>query len=99
MDHNRDNPLKRFTAFWIALLLVGCFGIACVILRPLTHRAVDTAYQEASAARLDTKAAYEEAQSAAIDEEKLSKAISEASKTLSATPTAGAMPLPGVESK
>lgn len=99
MDHNRDNPLKRFTAFWIALLLVGCFGIACIILRPLTHADVDTAYEKVSAARLETKRAYESAQAAALNEEKLSEEITAASKNLTAAPSAGAMPLPGAESK
>lgn len=93
MDHNRDNPLKRFSAFWIALLLVGCFGIACVILRPMTHGDVDTAYEKVSAKRLATKLQIESAQSSAVNEEKLSKAAAATAKSLNSAPTPGAMPL------
>lgn len=99
MDHNRDNPLKRFSAFWIALLLVGCFGIACLILRPMTHGDVDTAYEKISAGRLATKLQIERAQSSAVDEEKLSKAAAASTKTLTSTPSPGAMPLPAATTK
>ena len=97
MDHNRDNPLKRFTAFWIALLLVGCFGIASIILRPMTHADVDTAYEKISAERLETKSKYESAQ--IVDQKKLSDAMTAALKNLTTAPSAGAMPLPGAQSK
>jgi hypothetical protein len=99
MDHTRDNPLKRFTAFWIALLLVGCFGIACIILRPLTHGHVDTAYEMVSDARLATKSEIKKTQAAVIDSEKLEKSLKSAAQTLNQAPSKGAMPLPGVPTK
>lgn len=94
MDHNRDNPLKRFTAFWIAVLLVGCFGVACIILRPLTHAKVNTAYEEISSERLETKMEIEKAQASAINQEKLAQAGESALKSFKEAPKAGAMPLP-----
>jgi|GEM_PF-1323441 len=95
MDHNRDNPLRRFSAFWIALLLVGCFGIACIIIRPVTHARVESAYEMISEERLETKAEIEKAQAAALDPEKLEVSREASVVTLNQTPTAGAMPLPG----
>ena len=93
MDHNRDNPLKRFTAFWIAVLLVGCFGIACIILRPLTHAQVDTAYEKISSQRLETKMEIDKAQASALNQEKLAKASESVLKSFNEAPKAGAMPL------
>ena len=99
MDHTRDNPLKRFTAFWIALLLVGCFGIACVLLRPLTHGQVDTAYEMVSDARLATQSEIMKSQAAALDSDKLEKTLKSAAQTLNQAPSKGAMPLPGAPTK
>ncbi|MDB4353700.1 hypothetical protein N9Z02_00180 [Akkermansiaceae bacterium] len=95
MDHTRDNPLKRFSAFWIAFLLVGCFGIACVILRPLTHGEVDTAYEMVSEERLAVKAEIKKAEAASLSSEKLQKALEATAKNLNQPPSKGAMPLPG----
>ncbi len=99
MDHNRDNPLKRFSAFWVALLLVGCFGIACIILRPLTHAKVETAYEQISDERLATKAEIEKTQAAALSSEKVAKALKASAANLKQAPAAGAMPLPGASTK
>ena len=99
MDHNRDNPLKRFSAFWIALLLVGCFGIACVILRPMTHAEVEDAYEMKSNERLATKADIEKAQAAALDPAKLEESLKASAATLNQAPSKGAMPLPGASTK
>ncbi|MDA7519748.1 hypothetical protein N9A89_01730 [Akkermansiaceae bacterium] len=95
MDHNRDNPLKRFSAFWIAILLVGCFGVACIILRPMTHAKVESAYEMIADERLATKAEIEKAQAAALNSERLEKSLKASAATLNQTPAAGAMPLPG----
>ena len=99
MDHNRDNPLKRFSAFWIAILLVGCFGIACIILRPMTHAKVEGAYEKMSDARLATKAEIEKAEAAVLSSEKLEKALKASAANLNQAPAAGAMPLPGASTK
>jgi len=95
MDHTRDNPLKRFTAFWIALLLVTAFGIACIILRPLTHGKVDSAYEAAREERLVVKSGIDRAQSGAINNDALSKAIESQAKTFKEKPSAGSMAVPG----
>lgn len=96
MDHTRDNPLKRFTAFWIAILLVVCFGVALIILRPLTHAKAQTAYDMKSEVRLEIKADIDRAQEDALNSEALQKAIDEQSKSFSNnTVTPGNMPVPG----
>jgi mono/diheme cytochrome c family protein len=35
MDPALDNPLKRFSSFWLGLLLFAVFGLACLVLGPL----------------------------------------------------------------
>ena len=98
MDHTRDNPLKRFSAFWIAILLVTTFGIGCVILRPLTHGKVDTAYEAAAAGRLAIKNDVLKAESAALNTTALSEKMESVAKTLNVTePSQGVMPVPGTE--
>jgi len=94
MDHTRDNPLKRFNAFWVAILLVTTFGIGCVILRPLTHGKVDTAYETASAARLAIKNEVLKAEAETLNVEALKKQMASLAKTLnSGEPTQGVMPV------
>lgn len=95
MDHTRDNPLKRFTAFWIALLLVTAFGIACIILRPLTHGKVDTAYEMAGEDRLSIKADIEKVQADTLNEGALQKALEAGAAGLLGEPSAGSMPVAG----
>lgn len=95
MDHTRDNPLKRFTAFWVAVLLVATFGVGTLIFLPLTLRKVDSAYQENSEVRLATKSEITKAEAAAVDPEALKKAIIESARTLAAQePTPGSMAVP-----
>jgi len=76
MDHTRDNPLKRFTAFWIALLLVFCFAVALLLLRPLTHHDSVSADQIIAENRREVKREVDSAQSDALDQEALREAIS-----------------------
>jgi hypothetical protein len=97
MDPNRDNPLKRFSAFWIAFLMVSTFGIGGMILRPLTHAKVDTAYEMKSEERLAVKKKIESEQAAALSKEKLEEAISLTAESLNKAPTPGAMKLPGAQ--
>ena len=82
MDHTRDNPLKRFAAFWIAALLIACFAIACVILRPMTHAKVDTAYEAKSEERMVLISEARSAQKAAYDPAKIDKTIKAQAETL-----------------
>ena len=94
MDHTRDNPLKRFAAFWIAALLIASFAIACVILRPMTHRDVTTVYDMKAEARLELVSEARAAQGAALNTAALEKAIAEPSDNLSKqVPTPGSKPL------
>lgn len=95
MDHTRDNPLKRFKAFWIALLLVFSFGVALLLLRPLTHGDADTAPDVDGRARLEVKDEIDRAQSNALNEKALAAAISEQLKSFSQnTESKGAKPVP-----
>ncbi|MGD1977776.1 MAG: hypothetical protein PVJ98_00135 [Akkermansiaceae bacterium] len=96
MDHTRDNPLKRFKAFWIALLLVFSFGVALILLRPLTHGDNDGAMDITAKGRLETKEAIDREQSQALNTEGLESAYAEQLKTFAENKmTKGAMPVPG----
>lgn len=95
MDHTRDNPLKRFKAFWLANILVLSFGVALILLRPLTHMDSDTAMDVTGQARLEIKKEVDRGQSEALDSDALAKAVSEQLKTFGQNTAAkGAMPLP-----
>ena len=96
MDHTRDNPLKRFTAFWIAFLLVATFGIGCIILRPLTHGEVSTAEQAAAEGRLQIKAEVLEAEAETLNLSALEAALTSHAKDLtnSQAPEPGSMAVP-----
>ncbi len=88
MDHTRDNPLKRFTAFWIAILLVASFGIACLIVRPITHARVDSAVKAAADDRRAIRAQIDSAQEQKINRTSLDKALqSQAQSLLTSKPT------------
>ncbi len=87
MDHTRDNPLKRFTAFWVALLLVTAFGIACILIRPMTHAKVESATQAAADARRAVRADVDRAQSKALNEDALDDALKASAKALVPTQT------------
>lgn len=94
MDHTRDNPLKRFAAFWIATLLIVSFAIACVIVRPMTHGDVNTVYDMKSEARLTLVSEARAAQEAALDTAAIEKAITKPSDNLhQQVPTPGSKPL------
>ncbi|YCM44369.1 hypothetical protein V2O64_23985 [Verrucomicrobiaceae bacterium 227] len=100
MDHTRDNPLKRFNAFWIAILLVTTFGIGCLIVGPFTRTKVKTAYQEVSAERLAIKSDVLKAEAAALNTEALQEQMKSLAGTLnSVEPTPGSMIVPGSTSE
>lgn len=75
MDHTRDNPLKRFTAFWIALLLVFSFAVAMILLRPMTHHDSTSADEVISSNRLKVKREVDSAQDDALNSEALQEAL------------------------
>jgi hypothetical protein len=75
MDHTRDNPLKRFTAFWIALLLVFSFAVALLLLRPLTHHDSESTGDLIREQRLEVKRQIDRDQKEALNGESLQKAI------------------------
>lgn len=96
MDHTRDNPLKRFTAFWITLLLVFCFGVALIILRPLTHSKAQTAYDLKSESKLEVKEEVDRAQESALNQAALKKAMAAQVSSFKQNVVApGSMPVPG----
>ena len=95
MDHTRDNPLKRFKAFWIANLLVFSFGVALILLRPLTHMDSDSATDVTAQARWEVKKEVDSAQKAALAPEALQAALAEQAKGFAGqAESKGAMPLP-----
>lgn len=97
MDHTRDNPLKRFTAFWIAILLVTSFGIALIITQPFAPDKTDKAYEMVSEGRLEIKEEIDRAQDEALNESALSAAIAELAKSFDQNKESkGSMPVPGV---
>lgn len=96
MDHTRDNPLKRFAAFWIAALLIASFAIACVILRPMTHADVKTVDDVKSEDRLALASEARIAQEAALNTTSLEAALKAQSESLlKQAPTPGSKPLAG----
>lgn len=95
MDHTRDNPLKRFTAFWIALLLVVAFAIACILVKLFVGSAEDEAYVQASRERLLVKMEILDQQADALNEEALAEKLADRSALLIDQPKPSAMPVPG----
>jgi len=95
MDHTRDNPLKRFTAFWIAILLVFCFGVALILLRPLTHLDSESIAEIISEERLEVKRNTDLDQEEALNAEALEAALQDKLKSFDQnTVEKGAMPVP-----
>ena len=67
MDTVSDNPLKRFSTFWLGLFLFGAFGAFCLVLGPyLKSEKKDPAYRAAADKRLAMKAEMEAAQAEAL---------------------------------
>ena len=64
MDSANDNPLKRFSSFWLGLLLTAAFGILCLLAAPWFVSAPGVAYEEAMGERrAKIRAEVEEGQS------------------------------------
>lgn len=84
MDHTRDNPLKRFTAFWVAFIIVSSFGIGAIILGAFSGDDVDPAYEAVSKERLEVKTSIDNAQKAGADPAKLAAAIASHADALKA---------------
>ncbi len=76
--------------------MIGLFGIACIILRPLTHARQETAYMIKGEERLQIRDTIDRAQKAALEAKKIDdEAVSSFAKTLNKAPSAGAMAVPG----
>jgi hypothetical protein len=96
MDHTRDNPLKRFTAFWIAILLATSFGIALIITQPFAPDKTDKAYKMVGEGRLEIKEEIDRAQDDALNESALADAFQAQAKSFDKnTESKGSMPIPG----
>jgi hypothetical protein len=96
MDHTRDNPLKRFTAFWIAILMVTSFGIALIITQPFAPDKTDKAYEMMGEGRLEIKEEIDRAQDDALNEAALSGALQAQTKSFGQNKERkGNMPVPG----
>ena len=95
MDHTRDNPLKRFTAFWVALLLVTAFAIAIILLRPLTHGKVDSAEAAKAEERRAVRTEVDREQSKNLSGGALDEALTaNATSLLSSKPAPSAIKVP-----
>jgi len=95
MDHTRDNPLKRFTAFWVALLLVTAFGIAAILLRPLTHAQADSTIEAKAEERRAVRADVDREQSKNLSGGALDEALAASAKSLhSSKPAPSAIKVP-----
>ena len=67
MDTASDNPLKRFSSFWLGLLLMAAFGILALVATPFLKNDRGDATDEAAAAkRHATFMAMQAAQEAAL---------------------------------
>jgi uncharacterized protein YlxW (UPF0749 family) len=96
MDHTRDNTLRRFSAFWIAILLATSFGIALIITQPFAPDKTDKAYQMLSEGRLEIKDEIDRAQDDALNKEALAKALQAQAKSFDKNmESKGSMPVPG----
>ncbi|MDB4652845.1 hypothetical protein OAE39_01075 [Akkermansiaceae bacterium] len=96
MDHTRDNPLKRFTAFWIAILMVTSFGIALIITQPFVSDNTDKVYEMVGKGRLEIKEEIDRAQDGALNEGALSDALQAQIKSFRENnESKGSMPVPG----
>ncbi len=96
MDHTRDNPLKRFTAFWIAILLVTSFGIALIITQPFAPDKTDKAYEMMGEGRLEIKEEIDRVQDDALNEAALAEALQAQIKSFGQNKESkGSMPVPG----
>jgi mono/diheme cytochrome c family protein len=89
MDTVSDNPLKRFSSFWLGLILFGAFGVLCLVLGPyLTAEKKDPAYQAAADKRLAVKAEMEAAQAESLKVDPVTVFAKTGAELLSVTPGA-----------
>ena len=96
MDHTRDNPLKRFSAFWIAILLATSFGVALIITQPFAPGKTDKAYEMVGEGRLKIKDEIDRAQDDALNEAALAEALQAQAMSFDKnTESKGSMPVPG----
>ena len=96
MDHSRDNPLRRFSAFWIAILLATSFGIALIITQPFAPDKTDKTYEMVSKGRLEIKDGIDRAQDEAFNEGALAEALQAQAESFDKnTESKGRMPVPG----
>lgn len=94
MDHTRDNPLKRFTAFWIAIALISVFGLASLFISPLAARGESEAYQIKMEERLDLKRGTLAQQEAKVAEMNVEENSALYLKEMGVKPTASGMAVP-----
>ena len=95
MDHTRDNPLKRFSAFWIAIVLATSFGLALIITQPFAPDKTDKAYEMVGEGRLEIKEEIDRAQNDALNEAALADALQAQAKSFDKnTESKGSMPIP-----
>ena len=67
MDTASDNPLKRFSSFWLGLILIAAFGILALVLVPfIKNSREDAVYEAAASKRRATLGEMEAAQAAAL---------------------------------
>lgn len=51
MDTANDNPLKRFSNFWLGVLLFGIFGLGCLLLAPWFNKPTEGSFDAANRER------------------------------------------------
>ena len=94
MDFTRDNPLKRFTAFWIGLGIFLIFGALALIVSPLASERQDKAYEIKEAQRLDTKRGILIAQETDLESRDLEKGRQAADLMAATAPKISEMKVP-----
>ena len=68
MDTPQDNPLKRFGAFWLGLVLFGLFGLACMLINLFSADERTSAEKERAKARIEIRKQIDDEQKGALKE-------------------------------
>lgn len=86
MDTASDNPLRRFTSFWLGLAIFLAFAIVVLLLGPLlSGDSGDSMYEAAAERRLETKADLMRQQAEVLPAAKVEAAFSKVGPELLAT--------------